>query len=307
MIKFKKLYNIYQQDGLRAVIDEVGMYTLMWCPLAPYLKYVFGSRLHHRLYMYFRLGYWPHIQQPRSFNENIIRRKLYTNKDLFSTVSDKWQVRKYVSNKVDKDILTKIHHVTEDPETIPFDHIPEECVIKPTHMSGPIIFIEKQEKPDPDSIKESCREWLAETYGQMKEEYWYEQITPRIVIEERLRGKDRDSPYDYKFFVFHGKVEYIQVDSDRYTTHKRRFYDKDWNPQDFELKFPLGPVIDKPKKLDEMINIAEKLGEDFDFIRVDLYEIDSERIVFGELTLAPGSGGERFRPREYDFKLGSLW
>jgi len=53
--------------------------------------------------------------------------------------------------------------------------------------------------------------------------------------------------------------------------------------------------------------VAEKLGADFDFIRVDLYQPNGECVVFGELTVAHGSGEERFTPQEYDFKLGELW
>jgi len=307
MNKLRTLKEIYRKGGLRSVLKESREYLFINGPAAPYIKSILGRRIHHKLYMYLRLGYWPNIQNPRSFNEKLLHRKLYTNNELFSVVEDKWRVREYVSKKVGDDILPEVYHITDDPSTIPFEELPEEYVIKPTHMSGPIVFVEESEKPDRTYIKQSCQEWLNTTFGSMKEEYWYSEIKPHIIIEERLRDKKYDVPLDFKFFTFHGNVEYIQVDSDRYNDHKRRFYDTKWSPQEFELKFPLAPPVNKPEKFDEMVSIAEKLGEEFDFMRVDLYEINNDRIVFGELTVAHGSGGEQFRPQEYDFELGSLW
>jgi len=38
-----------------------------------------------------------------------------------------------------------------------------------------------------------------------------------------------------------------------------------------------------------MVDIAETLCEVFDFIRVDLYELNEERVVFGEMTVGPAS------------------
>lgn len=307
MSKGGKIKNIYYQKGVKSLINEIAKYVLISSTLAPYLKKLFGKLLHHKIYIYLQLSYWPQIREPRSFNEKIMYRKLFTDNDLFPVVEDKYRVRDYVSDKVGDEVLPELYHVTQDPSTIPFDSLPDEYVIKPTHMSGPIIFVDENQQPDRTSIKNSCQEWIFQTYGDLREEYWYEQITPRILIEERLRDQNHGTPPDFKFFVFHGQVEYIQVDTDRFTDHKRRIYDENWNPQDFELKFPLGPTMEEPAKLEEMIEISERLGEDFEYIRVDLYEIDSERVVFGELTVAHGSGEEQFRPQKYDFKLGKLW
>lgn len=54
-----------------------------------------------------------------------------------------------------------------------------------------------------------------------------------------------------------------------------------------------------------MLEIAETLAEDLDYVRVDLYCVNDSRIVFGELTLAPGR--RPFEPRDYDWKFGAYW
>ena len=55
-----------------------------------------------------------------------------------------------------------------------------------------------------------------------------------------------------------------------------------------------------------MIRAAESLAEDFEFVRVDFYEIDGQP-KFGEMTFYPDGGIGKFRPDFYDLKFGELW
>jgi len=55
-----------------------------------------------------------------------------------------------------------------------------------------------------------------------------------------------------------------------------------------------------------MLFVAEKLSEGFPHVRVDLYNINQEKIIFGELTFYHGSGFEKFYPEEWDLKFGEL-
>ena len=57
--------------------------------------------------------------------------------------------------------------------------------------------------------------------------------------------------------------------------------------------------VKKPKKLKGMIEIAKILSRDFNYVRVDLYNIE-DKIYFGELTFSHGSGFETFFPEKYD-------
>ena len=56
-----------------------------------------------------------------------------------------------------------------------------------------------------------------------------------------------------------------------------------------------------------MIDIAETLSADFDFVRVDLFQPNGDEIVFGEMTFSPTAGYIPFGPPEYDSILGSYW
>ena len=55
-----------------------------------------------------------------------------------------------------------------------------------------------------------------------------------------------------------------------------------------------------------MLEAAERLAGNHDFLRVDFYEIDG-RPLFGEFCLFPGSGLDPFDPMSIDERLGALW
>ena len=112
---------------------------------------------------------------------------------------------------------------------------------------------------------------------------------------------------DYKFFVFNGQVHYVQVDSRRFSDHRRTFFSPSWEPQPFRLRFERETdALPRPLHLEQMIELAERLGAGFDFVRVDFYDLP-DGPLFGELTFTPGAGCDPFYPSEYDLRLGELW
>src|SRR5206468_179681 len=93
----------------------------------------------------------------------------------------------------------------------------------------------------------------------------------------------------------------------RFQDHRRNLYLPDWQPVDVEYKCRRSDVeLPKPRSLPVLLEVAEALGQETDFIRVDLYDL-AGRIVFGELTNYPGGGQERFTPAAYDEELGAWW
>ena len=70
--------------------------------------------------------------------------------------------------------------------------------------------------------------------------------------------------------------------------------------------YPLGPAAPPPDGLVSLVSTAEKLGADFDFIRVDLYLV-GDKVFLGEMTPYAIGGIEPFDPRGADAWLGSFW
>ena len=137
-------------------------------------------------------------------------------------------------------------------------------------------------------------------------EPWYSKIGRQLIVEP-IVGPPDGLP-DYKFFVFGGRVEFIQMDIDRFTDHRRAFYDRSWRKQEISLGYPKleSLIADPPRYLTAMTEAAEVLGAPFDFVRIDLYDLpDGPR--FGGVTFSPMSGFEQFDPPEMDRLFGRLW
>lgn len=304
----KRKYKIYRKKGVKKLVVRMWVYLLRDCRLSIYIKHVLGKRLHQKLLNGPRVGYYPKIKKPRSFNEKIMHRKIYTNKDEYRRIADKYEVRNYVQKKIGKCVLSDLIYTTLNPHDIILKDMPEKFVIKANHGSGWNIIVDDKDDVEIESIIHKCKTWMQQEYSKIENEYWYWDIKRRILVEEFIEDEKYKVPIDYKLFVFHGEVKYIQVDLHRFENHKRIIYDRNWNKQSFGIKYKKGEGIEKPVGLDKMIQTAEKLGEDFSSVRVDLYNpTGTSRVIFGEMTLAHGSGSERFIPLKWDFKFGSYW
>ena len=55
-----------------------------------------------------------------------------------------------------------------------------------------------------------------------------------------------------------------------------------------------------------MLEIVKKLSEDFEYVRVDLYNIDG-KIYVGELTFCESSGFGKFTDERWDYEFGNYW
>lgn len=289
------------------IFAEACRYTALHSRAAPLVEKLTSARMQEKIAMAPHVGYWPDLENPRSYNEHIVHRKLYTDNAEYASLSDKYAVRSYVEDVVGDQVLNELYYASDDPNDIPFNELPESFVMKANHGSGLNKIIDNKSKFDYNELRELCKDWLETEYGENTNEYWYGEIEPKVIVENRLTDKDHGVPLDYKFHVFNGTAEYVQVDIGRFEDHSRKFYTLDWEPAEFELKYPMGPDIAEPDKLEEMQSVAEKLAVDYDYLRVDLYQPDGEEVVFGEITVAPGAGHERFTPKEWDFRLGRLW
>lgn len=261
------------------------------------------------LHMLLRLGYWPNIRNPRTFNEKIAHRQLFAPHPLAPLVSDKWRVRQYVAERGLAHILNEVYFVTDDPEKIPFDDLPDRFVIKANHGCSWNILVTDKRTLDRQKVVRQCKKWLGRKYGRASINYeeHYDSIPPLILVERFIEDQAHGVPVDYKFFCFHGAAHFVQVDVGRFRKHTRTFFDRRWRNTGVRFNYPGGEAVPEPLRLNEMIQVVEQLSDGIDFCRVDLYAPDNERIVFGEITLNPEGSLGRFVPGEWDVRLGELW
>jgi len=269
-----------------------------------FLRYIFISDEKYIKYKFKKyLKYELNLDNPKSFNEKLQWLKLHDRTPLHTKCADKYRVRDYVKEKIGDKYLIPLIFVSNKLKDINKNNFPDfPVIVKPNHSRGAHIIKDKNNF-DFENLQKILKKELSTNFYYRTREWQYKDIKPLIVVEKLLLDDEGKIPKDYKFLCMNGKVELIQVDSNRLTDHEKTLYNKKWERQNFEFNFPAGKDIIKPKNLEEMISIAEILSKDFIFVRVDLYTI-KQKIYFGELTFHPAGGFGWFKPQKIDFELG---
>jgi hypothetical protein len=249
----------------------------------------------------------PNLRHPRTFNEKIAWRKLYQHNPLFPIFADKIAVKAEIAKLIGEQHIIETLWAGNNPEDIPFDSLKPPYVIKVNHSCGGNVFIRTAQDIKRDKIVASMREQLEFSYGHMFREWGYLGIPPKVLVERMVEMPDGDVPEDYKFSVYHGRVQFIELDCKRFRGHEENLYDREWNLLRARYKHPpVSEPVSKPANLGEMIDLAEKIGAHFDFARVDLYS-PPQGILFGEVTFYPGAGLAPFIPKDGDNEFGEPW
>jgi len=259
-------------------------------------------------------GVFPNLFFPSTFNEKVLARSLFDTRPILRQFADKYAVRDYVSKRLGPDVLPELYCVTRSPRDIPWGRLPGSFAVKPTHGAGWVRLVRDKATLDKTELTRQCEYWLSQNFYRQYRERIYKDIVPRILVEELIDDGGLAAPTDYKFMVFHGRVEMVSVIVDRFVNTQGYFLDRDWNMLGAGLAAiaedstpaPQAKDIPKPPHLEEMIRAAEILAKGMDFVRADFYDTP-KKIYFGELTTTPGAGLAQYEPAEFDAKLGKLW
>ena len=276
------------------------------------------------------------------YSQLLLKRCLHDRNPLLPKMEDKYQAREVVEEKKSGN-LPKLYHWSDQTHKIPWNKLPLRCVIKTNHWSGDALFImDNGEEPitgierklNPFSrtinryrvirngrdqnggfwprwrIERKLKSCLKQDFP-VPLEWGASSISPRgIMVEELLLDKG-EIPADWKVHVFHGKAGFIQYDIGRMKDHSQAIYDLKGNK--IHQTNPPWPQANMPdeiisilgqKKLDELIEISQKLAEDIDYSRVDFF-LSDDKWVFGEFTNYHNS----CQPQsdEWEVLAGNLW
>lgn len=258
-------------------------------------------------------GYKLELKNPVTLNEKIQWLKLNDRTPLHTKCADKYAVREYVKEVIGEEYLVPLSYQTLNPREIIPGNLPDfPVIIKTNHDGSGGIIIKDKAVVDWKQVQEKLKKRLRKNYYYTTKEWPYKNIKPCIIVEQLLIDERGRIPYDYKVHCFHQKVEMIQVDMDRGTSHHcRNWYNRKWEREPYKwssmkegrLTDPTDSDVDKPKSLDRMIALSEKLAKDFVYVRVDWYSIDG-RLFFGELTFSHDGGFSPIIPKEWDKYFG---
>ncbi len=230
----------------------------------------------------------PNLKHPKDLSEIWIKRVLDGKVNELWYLADKYEVRKYVTEKGLDNILTPLIAVYETADEIDFDVLPDRFALKANFGAGRNIICTDKSKLNKEECKEKVRAWLKPGQYSVAERH-YNLIPKKFVCEEFIDDGTGGFPVDYKFMCIHGKVHCILGVSGREQGHGSYLpYTTDWKPirEYYRGHSTSTELLSKPENLGEMIHVAEQLAEGIDLVRVDLYS-NGSRIWFGEMTLTP--------------------
>lgn len=257
------------------------------------LKIEAGIRFHKKI----------NIDHPITLSDKICYLEFREDNPLVTQCSDKYDVREFVRSKGLENILVPLIGVYNDVEEINFDVLPNQFALKATFGCKMNLICSDKSKLDVDLARKKIDEWLKKGFNRNALEPHYNKIKKRIICERYLEGVD--TILDYKIHCFNGKPKFILVCSERNKGLRLNLYDLNWSPiNEICGKHKPNKQIEKPTCLNDMLQIAETLAGDFDFVRVDLYQIN-QKIYFGELTFTPDGGMLSYYTREFDREMGS--
>lgn len=231
---------------------------------------------------------FPNLKNPKDLSEIWIKRVLDGKVNKLSYLADKYAVRGYVKEKGLESILTPLLGVYESAEEIDFDKLPNRFALKANFGAGKNIICTDKSKLNFEQCKEKIRIWLKTGAHSVAEKH-YNLIPKKFVCEEFIDDGTGGFPVDYKFICIHGKVYCILGVGGRESGHGSYLpYTVDWKPipEYYRGNSTAHNLLPRPANLEEMIKTAEKLAEDIDLVRIDLYS-NGSRIWFGEITLTP--------------------
>ncbi|KAF0232763.1 MAG: hypothetical protein FD177_2245 [Desulfovibrionaceae bacterium] len=247
------------------------------------------------LYFVLKQKRFPNILHPQTFNELLLCIKIgpESYNPLRQFICDKEFVKDFVSSRVGDSYNIKTIAILTCANDVYSYKFQDKCVIKPTHMSAEVIL--RKSADETLDLMRICK-WFSVNYYKEYREPNYRYLQPKVIVEEMLETESGTIPNDYKFFCFHGRPIFVQVDSGRFGSHLRTFFNSKWEPLGFTVEaLPSDFLQVMPENFEEMLYVAAILSKPFVFIRVDLYSFN-DMIRVGELTSFPSNCMKPFAP-----------
>ncbi len=245
------------------------------------------------------------LKDPKTFNEKLQWLKLYDRRPEYTTMVDKYAVKKYVADKIGEEFVIPTLGVWNKVEDIDWDDLPDQFVLKCTHDSGGLVICRDKAKFDIRAATKKLRKSLKRNFYMAGCEWPYKNVPRRIIAEEYMEDKAVSDLPDYKFFCFNGVVKALFIGTERGSGDvKFDYYDSDFNHLDLIQEHPMsGKIHSKPVNFEKMKELASHLSKGLPHVRVDFYNING-KIFFGEMTFFHHGGVVPFHPEKWDYIFG---
>lgn len=272
-----------------------------------YMLKFLPDRIYIQLNYFARFKKFANLETPKTYNEKINWLKLNVKNPLYTKLVDKYEVKSYVGNIIGSQYIIPTLQVYEDVDSIDFDALPEQFVLKCTHDSEGLVICKDKTSLNIDKAKKKLRRALKQNFFYIGREYPYKNVKPRIIAEPYLEDNIYNELRDYKFFCFDGEPKFMSVISNRMNDAKIDYFDLNFKHLDTRQKYEnADQKIEKPINFDKMIELSRTLSKKLGHVRVDFYEVNG-KIYFGELTFYHFSGFMPFEPAKWDEIFGEYF
>ena len=296
MNKLKKAFYLFFKSPLKFI--EACMRHMPW---------LVSDKCYVMLQYKVALGYFPDLENPKTFTEKLQWLKLYDHNPLYTRIVDKVTAKEYIKEILGEEYIIPTLHVWDNADDIDIDQLPDRFVLKCNHTGGGSVFIcHDKSKFDFETAKKKIKKQLKKNTFLSTREWPYKNVKRKVFCEQYMEDESGELR-DYKFYCFNGKPEIMLIASNRFTSHNFDYFDMDFKPLgvDSVTGGRAGTSFERPEAYDEMIAIASKLSQGFPHVRVDLY-YTNHHIYFGELTFYDSSGFDDMNSEEWNNKLGDL-
>lgn len=248
-------------------------------------------------------------KNPKTFNQKLQWLKLYNRRPEYTTMVDKYEVKKYVAERIGEEYIIPTLGVWDRFEDIDFDALPDQFVLKCTHDSGGLIIVRDKSKLDKEAARKMFRVALNRNHYSVNREWPYKNVKPRIIAEQYMEDESGNGLRDYKFFTFNGETRFLYLSEglENHATASISFYDLEGNEMPFRRSDfkPFEKTPPMPANFADMVVLSNRLAKQVDapFVRCDFYSING-RVYFSEITFFPCGGALPFEPAEWDKTLG---
>lgn len=273
---------------------------LNWMQDEKYLKLLFYATFGKKL----------DLKTPKTYNEKLQWLKLHDRNKKYSSMVDKYEVKKYVAGIIGNEYIIPTYGVWDSFDDIDFSKLPNQFVLKCTHDSGGVVICRDKLKFDINGARKKIKKSLKTNYYFACREWPYKDVKPRIIAEKYMVETDGSGLKDYKILCFNGEPKLIELHMNRFAeNHTEDFYDVNWNKTtisqtgmpEFKVNQDICP---RPINLDKMLNLSKLLSGGISHLRVDWYSVDGH-LYFGELTFYDGSGFEPWDDPKDELMMGS--
>ena len=180
-------------------------------------------------------GYEPDLIHPKTLNEKMQWLKIHDRKDIYTTMVDKYEAKKYVSSIIGEKYVIPTLGVWDYFDDIDFSNLPTSFVLKCTHDSGSVVLVKDKNHWDQKAARKKLEHGLSRNYYWAGREWPYKNVKPRIIAEKMVDM----NPVDYKWICMKGEPKVLCMCVDRLRgALSFNYYDMNFKQLPFEWVHP---------------------------------------------------------------------